>query len=268
MKGLPVRLLSGAIFVAIVVGAIWGGLYTYGALFLLVQSLALVELHALTLKKSTPWSAVLAVASGVVIYAIFFAVSMLKIPLTSIAFIPIVLMLAAVPEIWNRRGNPFRNFAIIVSGLVLICLPLGLMHFMLVTGSHFEKKLLLGILILVWVYDSFAYIVGSTLGRIKLAERISPMKTVEGVIGGALFCLVAAWGVSMWLGIRPLSDWMIFAGCVVIFGTLGDLLESLVKRHAGVKDSGQLMPGHGGVLDRFDNFFFAVPFMSLWVLLG
>jgi phosphatidate cytidylyltransferase len=256
-------------FVAAVVGAIWAGIYTYAALFFVVQCMALWELHALTRQKTAaPGSLVFAIVGGVFIYAIFLTVAMQMIPLSALAFIPVVLILAAVPEIWNRRGNPFRNFAVIVSGLVLICVPLGLMHLMAVTGTYLDKKLLIGVLILIWVYDSLAYLTGSLFGKIKLAERISPMKTVEGLLGGAVFCFAAAWLVSMWFGLRPLADWLAFAGCIVLFGTLGDLLESLVKRQAGAKDSGTLLPGHGGVLDRFDNFLFAIPFIAVYVLVS
>lgn len=268
MKRFLIRVITASAFVAIVLAAIFGGLYSYGVLFLLIQSLSLWELHALTRNKTaSPGTFGFSLVSGALIYLIFFLVSMMKVPLSMLAFVPVILIIAALPELWNRRGNPFRNFSIITGGLILICIPLGLLHVALITGSVLDKHLLLGIFILIWVYDSSAYIIGSLIGKTKLAERISPMKTVEGLVGGAAFCVVTAWILSIWLGVRPVMDWMVLAGCVVVFGTMGDLLESLIKRHAGVKDSGTLLPGHGGVLDRFDNFFFSVPFIAVYILL-
>lgn len=268
MKSLPIRLLTGTLFVALVIGAIWAGLYTYAILFLMVQTLALWELHVLTRQRTQALGSLLfAIIGGALIYAIFFMISTQRWPLSVLTFVPVVLMFSAIPELWNRHGNPFRNFAIIAGGLILICIPLGLLHVTTVYGTYLDKKLLTGILILIWTYDSFAYMTGSLMGRTRLAERISPMKTVEGLIGGALFCCLAAWLLSSWFGVRPLMDWIVFAGCVIIFGTIGDLLESLLKRQAGVKDSGTLLPGHGGVLDRFDNFFFSLPFIATYILL-
>ncbi|GGG52487.1 phosphatidate cytidylyltransferase [Croceivirga lutea] len=124
----------------------------------------------------------------------------------------------------------------------------------------FAKYLITGIFILIWVNDTFAYVVGKLLGRTKLYPEISPKKTVEGSLGGLVFALGAAYLISIYVDILNAKNWLILALVVVIMGSLGDLLESKFKRVAGVKDSGAILPGHGGILDRLDSLLFAAPF--------
>lgn len=124
----------------------------------------------------------------------------------------------------------------------------------------FAKYLITGIFILIWVNDTFAYVVGKLLGRTKLYPEISPKKTVEGSLGGLVFALGAAYFISIYVDILSTKKWLILALVVVIMGSLGDLLESKFKRVAGVKDSGAILPGHGGILDRLDSLLFAAPF--------
>ncbi|NAS29619.1 phosphatidate cytidylyltransferase [Flavobacteriaceae bacterium R38] len=130
-------------------------------------------------------------------------------------------------------------------------------------GNHFAKFLIMGIFIMIWVNDSFAYLVGKTLGRTKLYEKVSPKKTVEGFIGGFIFTLLAAFFLWKYDKGLELNQWLVLAAIVVITGSLGDLIESKFKRNAGVKDSGAILPGHGGLLDRLDSLVFAAPFAYL-----
>ncbi|MCX2681153.1 phosphatidate cytidylyltransferase [Galbibacter sp. EGI 63066] len=128
---------------------------------------------------------------------------------------------------------------------------------------HFAESLIIGIFILIWVNDSFAYIVGKGIGKHKLFPSVSPKKTIEGFIGGLLFALVAAYLLYMYSGELNLVRWMVLAIVVVVSGSIGDLVESKFKRLAGVKDSGAILPGHGGLLDRLDSLIFAAPFSYL-----
>ncbi len=133
-----------------------------------------------------------------------------------------------------------------------------------------DSKLLLSIFIIIWASDSFAYLTGKNFGMHKLAEKISPKKTIEGVIGGLVGSLLVAYLIynySDWASMLKLPQFFILAIIIVIFGTLGDLLESRFKRLANVKDSGQVIPGHGGILDRLDSFIFAVPFVYIFLLI-
>ncbi len=133
-----------------------------------------------------------------------------------------------------------------------------------------DIKLLLSVFIIIWASDSFAYLVGKNFGKHKLAEQISPKKTIEGVGGGLLGSLIVAYLIyqySGWHFMLNLNQFFILAVIIVIFGTLGDLLESRFKRLAKVKDSGHLIPGHGGILDRLDSFIFALPFVYVFLLI-
>ena len=132
-------------------------------------------------------------------------------------------------------------------------------------GNSYKPEILLGAFILVWTNDSFAYLVGRALGKQKLFPRISPNKTVEGFLGGLFFSCIASYFIAKYSGSLSFNNWLIMAIIISVFGTLGDLVESKFKRQAGVKDSGIIMPGHGGLLDRLDSIIFATPFIYLFL---
>ncbi|MCL4161855.1 UNVERIFIED_CONTAM: hypothetical protein GTU68_010838 [Idotea baltica] len=131
--------------------------------------------------------------------------------------------------------------------------------------DDYNPNILLGAFILVWVNDTFAYLVGSKFGKQKLFPSISPKKTVEGFLGGLFFACIASYFISHYTNTLSFSQWLILSIIVSVFGTLGDLIESKFKRQANVKDSGTIMPGHGGLLDRFDSIIFAAPFIYLFL---
>jgi phosphatidate cytidylyltransferase len=133
--------------------------------------------------------------------------------------------------------------------------------------AKFNPDILLGSFILVWVSDSFAYFVGKNFGRQKLFPSVSPKKTVEGFLGGLFFACVSSYFISKYTETLDFNSWLLLAIIVSVFGTLGDLIESKYKRQAGVKDSGVIMPGHGGLLDRLDSIIFAAPFIYLFLRL-
>jgi phosphatidate cytidylyltransferase len=126
--------------------------------------------------------------------------------------------------------------------------------------------IILGVFILLWSNDVFAYLIGSRFGKTKLAATISPRKTWEGFIGGGISSIATGALLSMWMTQLNLFDWVIISVMVVVFGTMGDLLQSAIKRHYKVKDSGNLLPGHGGIWDRFDSFVGCVPFISVYLV--
>lgn len=132
-------------------------------------------------------------------------------------------------------------------------------------NQSFVSSILLGSFILAWVNDTFAYLVGKNFGKQKLFPSISPKKTVEGFLGGLFFACVASFFISKYIGVLDFTNWLILGIIVSVFGTLGDLIESKFKRQANVKDSGVIMPGHGGLLDRLDSVIFAAPFIFLFL---
>ncbi len=134
-------------------------------------------------------------------------------------------------------------------------------------GIFFSPGIIIGFFLLIWANDTGAYLTGATLGRHKLFERISPKKTWEGFFGGLIIAVAAAWLFSGWLGIVDSMQWVVIALIITIAGTYGDLVESMLKRSTGVKDSGTVLPGHGGFLDRFDSTIVAFPLVYLFITL-
>jgi phosphatidate cytidylyltransferase len=165
-----------------------------------------------------------------------------------------------------KQADPIHDWAYTMLSQMYIALPLSLLNVLAFTADSsgvvaFNTLLPLSVFIFLWVNDSGAYCVGSLLGRHKLFPRISPGKSWEGSIGGAVFVLVAAWAISHFLDgvMLTLPEWLGLGLVVVVFGTWGDLVESLFKRTLGIKDSGSILPGHGGMLDRFDSSLLAIP---------
>jgi phosphatidate cytidylyltransferase len=122
-----------------------------------------------------------------------------------------------------------------------------------------------GMFVLIWINDSFAYLIGSNFGRQKLFESVSPKKTVEGFLGGVFFSAIGSYFIFKYTNNLEFSNWLIISVIISVFGTIGDLIESKYKRQANVKDSGNLMPGHGGLLDRLDSAIFVAPFIYLFL---
>lgn len=175
-----------------------------------------------------------------------------------------VLMIVAlyIHELLRGQKAPTHNIAFALTGHVSITVPFSLLTSI---GTH-NYNYIMAMFILTWLFDSGAYLVGSCIGKHKMIERISPKKSWEGEIGGLVVTLIGA-VVLYLLHITPLSftGWMIFGTLVVIFGTLGDLTESMMKRAASVKDSGSILPGHGGILDRFDSILLISPIIFIYL---
>ena len=207
--------------------------------------------------------------------------------LTSIVFV--IVMLAGL--LWNRwsfiilftiihfgcwfefvrlvkKIYPVSYIVISLSGLFYITLPVALLLYMrlernITSDDNFLKVIPCGIIFSIWINDTMAYVTGSLIGKTSLS-KISPKKTWEGTIGGGLLCIVIIALTGSATGYYHVTNWIIIASCCAVFGTFGDLLESKLKRMANVKDSGSMMPGHGGFLDRFDSLLAATPFVALY----
>jgi phosphatidate cytidylyltransferase len=175
---------------------------------------------------------------------------------------------AFISILFNAKKEVVPQLGKIFLSIMYIGVPFTLMVLIPFINHDFQyiHSTILGVFILVWINDTFAYVTGSLFGKHKLLERISPKKTIEGFIGGMFFAFVGAWLLSRFYPDLSLINWLVFAAIVSVFGVLGDLIESMFKRQAGVKDSGNLIPGHGGLLDRLDSVIFAAPFIFLYLV--
>ncbi len=177
----------------------------------------------------------------------------------------IPIFIGLLIELLKKDMQVFSRVGVLASGLGYLTIPVCLVAALAIQDDRFHPHIIMGLLILTWVNDSGAYFIGSIYGKRKLYPIISPGKTWEGIIGGILSTLLIAWSFSYFFGEFTAVQWTIIGIIVMIFATLGDLTESMIKRNFDVKDSGTLMPGHGGILDRFDAYLFLIPFVYIYI---
>lgn len=274
MNNFITRTLSAIVYAGVVVGSIlvqpacFGGhMLLFGVVFMLVSTLAVREFHRLVGGSDVKIQSYAMMANALLFCTLyFFFYGDLVWRWLLFAYVA-VLLLTMIVHLFREKVNAVESWGNLCAGQLMIALPFALMSGVV----FYHKWLMLALFILIWVNDSGAYIVGSLMskrkgGNHKMFPRVSPAKSWEGLIGGFVFDLIAGyvffrvgWTASLGLTAYPLLDSLLFALVVGVFGTLGDLMESLMKRTVGVKDSGRFMPGHGGVLDRFDSLLLAVP---------
>lgn len=279
MSNLITRAITGLIFVTVVLGSILWNEYAAAAVLGGFMLLALFEFYGLFKESSTvsPQRESGAFV-GLLIFGIFFCSIFDLIPEIGIALIFPALFLLVLVEIWRKKEQPIVNVSVGIFGIVYLAIPFTLMIFLNRYDSLFGGwsnqtgqllPLLGSLFVLVWTNDTFAYITGRVLGRTKLFERISPNKTWEGTIGGIVFTCLVGFLFSIHSANFEDTLFWIVGGFVVALGSIfGDLIESLFKRSLNIKDSGTLLPGHGGILDRFDAVIFATPFFMAWIFLN
>lgn len=175
-----------------------------------------------------------------------------------------------INTLFSKSKNAITHVGKVLTTYLYIVIPFSLILVIPIISSEikYDTKIILGIFILIWTSDTFAYLVGRKFGKHKLFERISPKKTIEGFIGGLVFTLIAAFILSNYfMPSIHIIHWFAIAIIVSVFGSLGDLIESMFKRQANIKDSSNLIPGHGGFLDRLDSIIFASPFIFIYLIL-
>nr|HQU58774.1 phosphatidate cytidylyltransferase [Saprospiraceae bacterium] len=251
------------------------GRHAFVLLFALITGLCLWEFFNIVLMKNQRRDLIrqwLGLTLGMVPYLLASIVQLdlisnkeAFIAIAALLFFPVVFS-AFIYELYSRSEQPFVNVAFIVLGMGYIGVPFALLEFIAFEDGYFHANTVFGLLAMTWVNDTGAYLVGSRFGKTPLFPRISPKKTWEGAVGGTLSTLLVAIFVHQFLGGLRLVDWIVLAGIVVVFGSLGDLVESMLKRSAHIKDSGSILPGHGGLLDRFDAFIFLLPFATAYIL--
>ncbi|MFY0673954.1 MAG: phosphatidate cytidylyltransferase [Bacteroidia bacterium] len=262
-----VRALSGVVFVCVVIGAIFWGGPSYVFLLAIVSGIALHEYMSNVQKTGKAdfhgLQKVLPLVAGfsVLLYgnALFYA------PNKSVLLvIPLMLMLAFARLVFTKMVNGINTIAYTFMGLGWVTFNFILLIYWAYIYGEYSYTYLIGGIIFIWVNDSFAYLTGRFIGKRKLYERVSPNKTWEGTIGGLLFAVLAGF-LFAYFGEFDSLVWMGFGLICGLCATVGDLFESVIKRSLGVKDMGKIMPGHGGMLDRFDALIFAAPFGAAYI---
>ncbi len=267
LKNFIIRTLTAAFFVAALVGCILGGPLYFGGLFALITALSVWEFCTLINNQyNVQINPLICTVSGVYLFAAFFGFYS---GLTGLGvFIPYLfcLIYLMVAELYLKRLSPIHNWAYTMMSQAYVALPFSLLNALAFTAQgHYGAELPLAVFVFLWCSDTGAYCFGSLLGRHKLFPRISPAKSWEGSVGGALTALGVAFLVSQYELSMPVGVWLGLALTVVVFGTWGDLVESLLKRQLGIKDSGHILPGHGGMLDRFDSSLLAIPAVVVYL---
>jgi len=258
MKELLRRLITGALYVILLLSAIFLSSDAFDFLFMVFGLACLYEYKRLVHLRG---------------YYIFIAYLGLwwayiyliqdHVLINILMLLTLTVNMALLVYLFSKKRRLYFNYQKFITGLFYIgggCIFLTMIPY---NEKEFAKYLIMGIFILIWVNDSFAYLVGKSIGRNKLYPSISPKKTIEGTLGGFVFTMLAAYLLAKYEPILSSEQWLILAAVIVITGSMGDLLESKLKRQAGVKDSGAILPGHGGMLDRLDSLIFAAPFAYL-----
>ena len=270
MKNFIVRTITGIIFVAAIVASFLRP-EAMVLLFSIITGLTIWEFTGLVNEReNVNVNRFISTVAGVYFFfaMTYFCSDLYGGAAKSVVFIPylVTILYLLIAELYLKHPDPIQDWAYTMLSQMYIALPFSMLNVLAFTATNngvvtFNTLLPLSIFVFLWVNDSGAYCVGSLLGRHKLFPRISPGKSWEGSVGGAVFVLAAAYAISYFLDDRMLTlpQWLGLGLIVVVFGTWGDLIESLFKRTLGIKDSGTILPGHGGMLDRFDSSLLAIP---------
>jgi phosphatidate cytidylyltransferase len=278
-KSLLTRTLTAAVFVGVLLTCIFFNYISFTLLFLIVSIWGLQEFYEISEKLEAKPFRTTGVLGSIFLYLSACAYYMNYIEFSPLNLIVPVFFTVLIAALFSQREKPVRDALYTIGGIAYAVAPFILLNGIaciskepiddskIKTGFVYNSHFVLGPILLIWANDTFAYLCGSLLGKHKMYERISPGKTWEGTIGGAILTMASVYLIAKWYPELSYVNWLAIAAIMIIFGTIGDLTESMLKRQAGIKDSGKIMPGHGGILDRFDSLLFAAPFVYAFLVL-
>jgi phosphatidate cytidylyltransferase len=278
LKTFLTRTTTAIVFVGVLLTAIFLNYISFVTLFLVVSIWGLIEFYQISEKlgaKPYKWIGIISGLSLFIYSAISNSYYNHLVSPTAILSVVIVLpFFVFIAALFDNTSNAITNLVFTLVGIIYAVLPFSLlMHIACINQAFagvmapYNFHYVLGIICLIWISDVSAYLVGSLIGKHKLYERISPGKTWEGTIGATILTIACSFLIHHFFPELALKHWVVIAVLVSVFGTIGDLVESMFKRQAGIKDSGKIMPGHGGILDRFDSLLFVAPFVYAYLTL-
>lgn len=282
MSNLAQRVIAGVLGAAILINAIYWNEWSFFLVFAFIMSFSLWEFYGLLEKASYKPMKKYGFFLGLGLFTgVFFIQKTQNYHLLLLLLGVVALSFLFILKLYDKNDSqPFVSLAFTILGIVYVAIPFSLLLEVsylnsivdrdkerLIFGIVYNYQVPLGILFCLWASDSGAYFVGRKFGKTKLFERISPKKSWEGLAGGMFFSQMVAWGLSVYFTNIEGWKWFVISAIVVIVGTYGDLVESMFKRSLNIKDSGSVIPGHGGFLDRFDGLLVAMPLVAAFLAL-
>jgi phosphatidate cytidylyltransferase len=272
------RTLTGAWIVIFILGGFWIHPISFFLTGLILVIGTQYEYYLMIRNTGVRPQLISGIVTGAAAYTVSTLISADLIPKKSFLVLIPMMFIIMVIELYRKQDRPFDSLAHTFFPMLYTAVPFSLFPFAAFsrtglnsilphTNTIFSPGIVIGFFILIWANDTGAYLTGMSFGRHKLMQRISPKKTWEGFVGGIVIASAVAWFISDWLGVVDKTYWIIISLIISVAGTYGDLIESMLKRSIGVKDSGTIMPGHGGFLDRFDSAIISFPLVYLFISL-
>ncbi len=265
---LQLRVMAAVVGIPLIVGSVLYHPWGYFTIFFIICGACLLEFYQLLGLRGEQPLKTFGTFNGLLIYTITYLVASGQIKddfylLTFIGLSSVYLINLYI----KKDKHPFTNIGFTFLGIIYVGIPFSLLHLLVFYANTYHFQIILGLLSILWASDTGAYFAGKSFGKRKLFERVSPKKTWEGSIGGAILATSVSLGLAYYFEYIPVWKWILIAIIIVVAGTYGDLVESLFKRTVKIKDSGNTIPGHGGFLDRFDGLLIAAPFIVVFIKL-
>ncbi len=269
MSNFILRTISGILFVISIVGALIIGKITFLIVFSAILVLSMYEFYTLSLKARIKPQFSLGILIGLALFIGFYLYAAGRIEaIFLLGFIPLIISVF-IFELYRNHKRPFHNIAYTFLGVLYIAIPISLLNFIAfkttVLNFTYSYEIILCYFIFIWANDTGAYLFGVSIGKHRMFPRISPKKSWEGFFGGLIVTTIIAWTISLYFHNITFTHWLAIGLLSAITGVFGDLVESMFKRSLEVKDSGKFLPGHGGILDRFDSVFLSAPIVFAYL---
>lgn len=265
-NNLTQRLITGILGSAAIITGVSLGEWTYFMVFFIICLFTLLEFYKLVGLDGLAPQKAYGTLCGVLVYGLSFFIEKGELPTKYYVLIfPLISCVYMIKLYKKFERKPFTNIAFTFLGILYVAIPFALLNVLVYGDGYYNYEIILGSLLILWASDTGAYFAGTLFGKRKLFERISPKKSWEGFIGGALLALIFVFGLSQFFHSLTVEQWIIVGIIIIVGGTFGDLIESLLKRSIEIKDSGDTLPGHGGFLDRFDGLLISAPFIVAYL---